>query len=243
MFPLFKKELTSFLGSITGYLIIVIFLLFVGLFLWVFPETGFNILEGGYATLNPLFSLAPWLFIFLIPGITMRLFSEEIRVGTIELLYTKPLTEWAIIGSKFLAAFCICLFSILPTFIYFIALFYMGDTVGNIDVPGTLGSYLGLLFLISGFVSIGIFASSITNNQIVSFIIAAFLSFTCYVGFESIGLIGGLQQHLFLVKKIGMINHYQSMSRGVLDTRDLIYFISFSYLFLYMTKLTIAKRK
>ncbi len=243
LLSLLSKEIKSFLGSIMGYLIILIFLLFLSLFLWVFKATGFNILEGGYATLTPMFLICPWLFMFLIPAISMKFFSEEIRSGTIELLYTKPISSWAIVLAKYLAALLLCMLTIIPTLIYVFVLFKLGEQYANLDLPATIGSYLGLIFLVSGFASIGIFASALTNNQIASFILACFISFIFYTGFDAISSLQLFDRFGFYVQKIGMMHHYESMSRGVLDTRDLIYFLSLSFLFLFLTQKIIEFKK
>lgn len=242
MLTLVKKEIRSFLGSLIGYIVIAVFLTTTGLFLWVFPgET--NVLDAGYSSIGALFYIAPWVFMFLIPAITMRLFAEESRTGTIELLLTKPLTDFQIVVAKYLAGFTLVLFSLLPTLVYFYSVYQLGAPVGNIDVGGTMGSYFGLLFLGSVFVAIGVFASAITSNQIISFIVAVFLCFFCYIGFDSISslkLFGGIDD---IIIKLGINSHYLSMSRGVLDTRDIIYFVGIISLFLLFTKTAVGSRK
>lgn len=242
MLTLINKEIRSFLGSLIGYIVIAVFLTTIGLFLWVFPGDT-NLLDAGYATIDPLFFIAPWVFMFLIPAITMRLFSEESRTGTIELLLTKPLTDFQIVFAKYLAGFSLVLFSLLPTLVYFYSIYNLGSPVGNIDVGGTIGSYFGLLFLGSVFVAIGIFASAITNNQIISFIVAVFLSFFCYIGFDSISSLKMLGPIDDIIIKLGINAHYLSMSRGVIDTRDVIYFVGVISLFLLFTKTAISSRK
>ena len=242
MLTLINKEIRSFLGSLIGYIVIVVFLTTIGLIMWVFPGAT-NVIDGGYATLDTLFYIAPWVFMFLIPAITMRLFAEESRTGTIELLLTKPLTDFQIVFAKYIAGFTLVLFSLIPTLVYFYSVYQLGNPIGNIDVGGTIGSYLGLLFLSSVFVAIGVFASAITNNQIISFIVAVFLSFFCYVGFESISSLeyfGGIDD---VILKLGINEHYISMSRGVIDTRDVIYFFGVIALFLLLTKTVLSSRK
>ncbi len=242
MLTLINKEIRSFLGSLIGYIVIIVFLTTIGLMLWIFPG-GTNVLDNGYANIDALFYIAPWVFMFLVPAITMRLFAEESRTGTIELLLTKPLTDSQIVFAKYIAGFSLVLFSLLPTLIYFYSVYNLGSPVGNIDVGGTIGSYFGLLFLGGVFVAIGIFASAITNNQIISFIVAVFLSFFCYVGFESISSLayfGGIDD---IIVKLGINEHYVSMSRGVIDTRDVIYFLSAISLFLILTKTALSSRK
>ncbi|MCB0409926.1 MAG: gliding motility-associated ABC transporter permease subunit GldF [Flavobacteriales bacterium] len=242
MLTLINKEIRSFLGSLIGYIVIAIFLTTIGLFLWIFPgET--NVLDAGYATIDPLFYIAPWVFMFLIPAITMRLFSEESRTGTIELLLTKPLTDFQIVFAKYLAGFSLVLFSLLPTLVYFYSVYNLGSPVGNIDMGGTIGSYFGLLFLGSVFVAIGLFSSAITNNQIISFIVAVFLCFFTYIGFDSISSLKMLGPIDDLIIKLGINSHYISMSRGVIDTRDVIYFLGIISLFLLFTKTSLSSRK
>ncbi|MCF6331979.1 MAG: gliding motility-associated ABC transporter substrate-binding protein GldG [Draconibacterium sp.] len=242
MYSLFKKEIKTFLGSLIGYLVVFVFLLVTGLFLWVFPGV-YNIPENGYATLNGLFTLAPWLYLFLIPAITMRLFSDEKRSGTIEILLTRPISDFKIVMAKFLAGLVLVVFSLLPTLLYFLSVYLLGDPVGSIDVGATWGSFIGLFFLAAIYISIGIFASSLTENQIVSFILALALSFVFYFGFEFIGT-SGIPYFLGqLLSWFSINNHYKSVSRGVVDLRDLLYFIGMAFLFLYSTSLFLRKGK
>ncbi len=241
MLSLLKKEIQGFLGSLIGYIVIIVFLIIMGLIMWVFPGDT-NVLDAEYAALTPLFSIAPWIFMFLIPAITMRLFAEENRAGTMELLLTKPLTDLQIISAKYLAGVLLVLFSITPTLIYYATVYYLGAPIGNIDHGGTWGSYLGLLFLASGFVAIGLFASSLSDNQVISFIIAVFLSFIVYIGFDFISSLDLLGSFDYLVLKLGINEHYISMSRGVIDSRDAIYFLSLIAFFIMLTKLKIGAR-
>ena len=242
MFTLLKKEISLFLSSIIGYTVIIVFLLINSLFLWVFPVDS-NIPTHGYATIEGLFIQAPFVFLFLIPSITMRSFAEEKRSGTLELLLTKPLTEAQIIFSKFLSGVVLVILSLIPTLIYVFFIYIFGYPVGNIDMGGTWGSYLGLIFLASAFISIGIFSSSITDNQIVSFIISVFMCGFIYLGFEllyTLNIFGNID---LFVKSIGIQSHYLSMSRGVIDSRDVIYFLSIIALFLLLTKTSLESRK
>ena len=242
MIPLLKKEIRSFLSSLIGYITITVFLLVIGLFMWVL-KTDSNILENGYATIDPLFIIAPWVFLFLIPAITMRSFADEKKGGTIELLLTRPLTDLQIILAKYFAGFILVLFSLLPTLIYYYSVHKLGSPVGNIDTGGMWGSYIGLLFLGAAFVSIGIFASAITTNQVVSFILAVFLCFFVYIGFEyisSFDLFGKVDD---LILALGINQHYNSMSRGVIDTRDVIYFFSIITIFIVATRTVLESRK
>jgi len=239
---LLKKEISSFLSSLTGYIVITVFLLINGLFLWVF-QGDFNIFDSGYANIDGLFMIAPFVFLFLIPAITMRLFAEEKRTGTIELILTKPLTELEIVMAKFLSGLVLVIFSLLPTLVYFFAVYQLGLPKGNIDMGGMWGSYIGLLFLGASFVAIGMFASTLTENQIVSFIISVFLCGFLYMGFDfiySFDLFGKVD---LFIKSLGINDHYVSMSRGVLDTRDMIYFLGVIALFILLSKFSIERRK
>lgn len=242
MLSLLKKELNSFFGSITGYLVICIFLLATSLFLWIIPG-NFNIIDGQRATLKGLFDLAPWLFLFLIPAITMKMFAEEKKTGTMEMIVTRPLTSWSIVSSKFLASFILVIVSILPSLFYFYSVHYLGNPVGSIDVGATWGSYLGLLLLAAVYIAIGLFASIITSNQIVSFLIAIALSFIMFLGFDFIAttVFSGSLQNFFL--KISIHQHYISISRGVVDSRDLLYFIATTLFFAYFTRQLVLKQK
>lgn len=242
MLALLKKEISSFLNSLIGYLVIIVFLLINGLFLWVFP-LQFNILDFGFASIDNLFMLSPFVFLFLIPAITMRSFADEQKTGTIEMLLTKPLSDMQIIAAKYLAGLVLVLFALLPTLVYFVSVYKLGLPPGNIDLGGMWGSYLGLLFLGAGFVAIGIFASSLAENQIVAFIIAVFLCGFLYIGFEfiySLSLFGKID---LFIQSLGMNAHYTSMSRGVIDSRDVLYFGSLIAIFLLLTKIKLESRK
>lgn len=241
MYSLLRKEISSFLTSLTGYIVITIFLLAVGLFLWVFPG-DFNIIDAGFTSLESLFVIAPWVFMFLIPAITMRSFAEEKRTGTIELLLTRPLSEWQIILAKYFAGLLLVVLSLIPTFVYYYSLQGLGNPPGNIDTGATWGSYIGLMFLGGAYVSIGLFASSITENQIVSFITAFFLCFFCYFGFDAIGGMEIFRPVDELIIDIGINAHFASMSRGVIDSRDVLYFLSFIFVFLALTRFRLLSR-
>jgi len=242
MLTLFKKEIRAFLSSLIGYIAICVFLLLIGLFLWILP-TDSNILNNGYAGLDSLFSLAPWVFLFLVPAITMRSFADEKKAGTIEFLLTKPLTDLQIIMAKYFASITLVLFSLLPTLIYYYSIYKLGNPIGNIDSGGTWGSYIGLFFLAAAFASIGIFASSISDNQIVAFILAVFLCFFCYIGFEYISMLDLFGKVDDFILSIGINDHYMSMSRGVIDTRDMVYYLSLISIFILLTKTTLESRK
>ncbi|MFV7235651.1 MULTISPECIES: gliding motility-associated ABC transporter permease subunit GldF [Flavobacterium] len=226
------REIKSFFGSPIGYLVIAIFLIINGLFLWIF-EGEYNILNTGFADLTPFFTLAPWILIFLIPAVTMRSFSDEKKQGTLELLLTKPLSIWQIVNGKFLGALLLIVMAIIPTFIYVAVISNLGMPEGNIDMGSTISSYFGLLFLIAGYSAIGIFTSTLSDNQIVAFIVAVFLCFFFYFGFE--GLASVVPNMSLIIASFGMQDHFKSMSRGVLDTRDILYFTSITVLFLSFT--------
>ncbi len=242
MYVLFLKEIRSFFSSLIGYIVIIVFLIVNSLFMWIFPGE-FNVLDSGYSNLDTLFIISPWVFLFLVPAITMRLFADEKRTGTIELLLTRPVSDFKIVFAKYLSGLTLVLFSLLPTFIYFISVHFLGNPVGNLDTGGIWGSYIGLFFLASIYVAIGVFASSLTENQIISFIIAVILSFFLFIGFESISTLGIAKGFDDIIIKLGINDHYKSMSRGVLDTRDIIYFISVVAIFIIFTKLRLQRRK
>ena len=241
MLTIFKKELYSYFSSLVAYITIGIFLIVLGLFLWVFPDT--SIIEYGYAGLDSLFSTVPYLFMFLIPAITMKSLAEEKKEGTFELLATRPLTDWQIVLGKFLAALVLVLFSLIPTLIYYYSVYKLGVVEGNIDSGAVIGSYIGLFLLGGAFTAIGIFSSSLTKNQIIAFAIAVFLCFFAFSGFDSASQILSLQKFDNILINIGINEHYQSISRGVLDSRDLIYFLSFIAIFLLITKTILGGRK
>lgn len=242
MKALLVKEIRSFLSSVIGYIFIGIFLVLNGLFLWFFSfET--NLLDAGYADLRPFFEISPIIFIILIPAITMKSFSEERRTGTIELLFTKPITDTGIILGKYFAGVLLVIISILPTLIYYISLHFLGDPVGILDDGATVGSYIGLCLMGASFVSIGIFASSITKSQIVAFILSMFLCWFLFLGFDllaSFGEFGGMDYYL---KQLGMLSHFESIQKGLVDSRDIIYFLSLIVIFVYLTYYVLQSRK
>lgn len=242
MTAIFFKEINAFFSSLIGYIVIGVFLVIMGLVMWVFPD--YSVIDGNYATLDTLFSMAPLIFMFLIPAVTMRSFAEERQSGAIELLVTRPVTDWQIVAGKFLACLVLVLFALLPTVLYYFSIYQLGAPKGNLDSGGILGSYIGLLFLASAFVAIGVFASSLTGNQIVAFVLATFLCFFTYLAFDYLSRLpvffGKTDD---IVQSFGIAYHYNSVSRGVLDTRDLTYFISISALFLAATVLSLGRRK
>ncbi len=241
MIRVYIKEIHSFLNSLIAYIIMTVFLTGMGLILWVFPES--SILDYGYADMGSLFSLAPYIFIFMIPAITMRMFAEEKKSGTIEFLFTKPLTDTGIILGKYLAGLTIVVFTLFPTVIYYLTVRYLGNPPGNIDTAGTAGSYIGLILLGAAFTAIGIFASSLSENQVVAFIIAVFISFILYSGLRSIATIDIWGKYSDAIDKLGMIYNYNAMSKGLIDSRNVIYFLSVITVALLFTKLKISSRK
>jgi len=241
MLQVLTKEFNSFLNSLIAYMVIGVFLVGMGLLVWVFPET--SVLEYGYADMETLFSLGPYVFVFLIPAITMRSFAEEKKAGTMELLFTKPLRDWDIILGKYLASFLLVLFALIPTIVYYYSLYTLGNPAGNLDTPGIIGSYIGLVMLAASFCAVGIFSSCITPNQIVAFIVASFLCLLLFTGFESISTLGFWSANALQVKQFGILYHYESMSRGLIDTRDILYFLSVIFLMLSITKLILGSRQ
>ncbi|TWJ02559.1 ABC-2 type transport system permease protein [Mucilaginibacter frigoritolerans] len=239
MLSILKKEITSYLSSLVAYVTIGVFLIILGLFLWVFPQS--SILDYGYAGLDSLFSTAPYLFMFLIPAITMRSLAEERKEGTFELLLTRPLTDWQIVLGKYFASLLIVLFALLPTLVYYYSVYTLGTPQGNIDTGGVIGSYIGLFLLGASFAAIGLFASSISKNQIIAFTVAVFLCFFFYSGFDSLGQLLSLQS--LSLENFGITAHYQSVSRGVLDTRDLTYFIILTGLFICLTLFVLIRQR
>lgn len=234
MVEILKKELNMFFSSLTAYIVIGVFLVVMGLFMWVFPE--YSVLEYCYATMEQLFSMAPWIFVFLVPAITMRSLAEETQTGTIEFLITKPVKLFHIILGKYLACVLLIAFALLPTLLYYYTIYELGSPKGNLDSGAIWGSYLGLFLLGALYASIGLFASSLTNNQIVAFMLAAFLCFFCHWGFyylSSLPVFLGSSDDI--IQMLGIDYHYNSISRGVIDTRDIIYFLSFIALFLGLT--------
>ncbi len=242
MFTLFQKEINAFFSSLTGYVVIIVFLVTNALFMWVF-KGNMNVLDSGYANLDTLFIMAPWIFLFLVPAITMRVFAEEKRSGTLELLLSQPISEMKIVLAKYLAAVSLILFSLLPTLVFYFSVHRLGSPQGNLDSGGIAGSYMGLFFLAGVYAAVGIFSSAITGNQIVSFILAVIVSFFLYTGFDlltSTDLFGNMDTFLL---KLGINEHYRSISRGVVDTRDLIYFLSLIGVFLFGSNIVLQSRK
>jgi ABC-2 type transport system permease protein len=241
MFSIFKKEIRSFLSSLIAYVVMIVFLISIGLFMWILPD--YNVFDMGYANLDTLFSMAPFVFIFLISAITMRSFSEEKKSGTIEILTTKPLSDMQIILGKYFAGVALVVFSLLPTLLYFYTVYQLGATKGNMDIGATWGSYLGLFLLASCFVAIGLFASAITDNQIVSFIVSMFLCYMFYSIFDLLANFNLMGTYDSVIASLGINAHYVSISRGVIDSRDVLYFLSLITAFIWSTKTVFNARK
>ncbi len=237
MFAILRKEINSFFASPIGYLVIALFLLLNGLILWLF-KGEFNILDNGFADLSSFFLLAPWVLIFLIPAVSMRSFSDEKKQGTLELLLTKPISLFNIVLGKYLGAFILIIIALIPTLLYVYTVYQLGNPIGNLDVGSTLGSYFGLLFLVAAYTAIGVFTSTLSDNQIVAFISAVFICIVFYIGFEGVA---DMLSSSF-VEQLGMSTHYKSMSRGVLDTRDILYFLSLTVFFLVLTSKRITTK-
>ena len=244
MYALFTKEIKSFFGSLIGYVIIGVFLVANGIFLWILPSSdNANILESGLATLEPLFVMAPWLYLLLIPAMTMRSMADEKMLGTLELIVTKPISDLQIILAKYFANLSILILSLLPTIVYFFTVYYLGAPKGNIDTGATLGSYIGLFLLGAIFIAIGIFSSSITKSQIISLIIAILLCIFCYIGFEYFSQMNLFGKYDLLIDQLGISYHYYSISQGQVDSRDMIYYLSTIVFFISLTRLVLSTRK
>ena len=239
---LFRKEIQGFFSSLTGYLVIAVFLAVTGLCLWVFPGV-LNIPESGYASLDSLFYIAPWVFLFLVPAITMRSFAEEIKTGTIELLLTKPISEGQLTAAKFLAAVALVLIALSPCVVYIISVWRLGNPPGNLDTGATYGAMMGLMLLGAVYAAIGTFASSLTDNQVIAFIAAALTCFVFYEGLDALAQLISTADIQDLVSWLGIKEHYASISRGVADFRDLVYFFGVMLLFLLLTRLKLQSRK
>jgi ABC-2 type transport system permease protein len=241
MLAILNKELTSFFSSLIGYIAIAVFLVLTGMIMWIFPN---NVLDAGYASLDLLFDNAPLVFMMLIPAITMRLFAEEKKTGTLEILVTRPVSELQIILGKYFASVVLVIFSLLPTLIYSYTIYELGAVPGNLDTGASIGSYIGLVLLSASFIAIGLFASSITDNQIIAFILGAFTCFFFYMAFNglsSLGLFGGKVDDI--IASVGIQYHYASISRGVVDSRDLLYFFSLIVIFLLCAATSLESRK
>ena len=241
MWSIYFKEIHSFFSSVVGYVAILVFLIACGLFLWIIPDT--SILAYGYANLDRYFSMAPWLLMLLIPAVTMRSFADEFRGGTIEWLSTKPLTTMDIILGKYLSALTLVVFALLPTIVYVFTIDSLSAVQNNIDTGGIIGSYIGLFFLAATYTAVGVFCSAITGNQVVAFLVALFACYILFSGFEALSKIPAFTAGIdYYLSMVGMSFHYDSISRGVVDTRDVIYFLSVIILFVSLTRLSLNAR-
>ncbi len=241
MISLYLKEVADFFKTITGYLVIILFLTLTGLFIWVFRGPT-NILDVGYATLEPFFDIAPWLFLLLIPAITMRSVADEKKSGNLELLLTRPLTDVQIIAAKYMACLTLVILSLLPTLVYYFSVSSLSYPAGNIDHAATWGSYLGIVLLASVYTGIGIFASSLTDNTIIAFLLSVILCFIMYLGFDEVSKLFASGNTGNLVKNLSIDLHYESVSRGIIDSRDIIYFMATTVIFIVLTKVKLASR-
>lgn len=241
MFAILKKEVAGFFSSLTGYIVIVVFLVVNSLFMWIFPGE-WNILDSGYAGLDTLFFLSPWVFLFLVPAVTMKMIAEEKRLGTLELSYSRPVTEREIVTGKYLASLVLVLLALIPVSIFYISVYLLGETPGNLDNGGTWGAFIGLFFLASVYASAGLFASALTDNQVIAFILAVLISFFLFTGFDSFAYLPGLKKIDEFVISLGINEHYKSMSRGVIDIRDILYFLGVVIIFNEATRLVLLSR-
>ncbi|HOW20725.1 MAG: gliding motility-associated ABC transporter permease subunit GldF [Bacteroidales bacterium] len=242
MFAIFTRELQNFFSSLSGYIAAMVFLVVTGLILWVFPG-NLNILDGGYASLNGYFSIAPWVLLLLVPAATMRTFSDEKRFGTLELILTRPISDGRIVLGKFFATLVLVLIVLVPSLVYYLSVYLLSSPIGNIDAGGTWGSFIGLFLLASTYASVGIFTSSLTDNAIVSFLLSVLFCLFLFSGLSalaSLPLFSGVKPLLMF---LSISEHYASISRGVLDSRDLVYFISVIFLFIIFTRTVLESRK
>lgn len=240
MWAIWRREWNGFLNSLVAYIAMVVFLLITGLFMWVFPD--YSVLEFGYAQLDQLFVIGPWVLMFLVPAVTMRFFSEEKRSGTSELLFTRPVSTTGVVMGKFLAGWALVMFSVLPTLCYVITLYYLAEPVGNVDLGGIAGSYLGLVLLGGVFAGIGTWASAVTEHPVVSFVLGVFLCFFLYAAFDSLRFLPLPNTVLLFIEQLGIGAHFESMSKGVVDLRDLVYFGSVTSFFLFWTRTVLDQR-
>ena len=241
MRSIFIKEINSFFSSIVGYVALLVFLIACGLFLWIIPQ--YSILDYGYATMERFFDLAPWLLLLLVPAVTMRSFADEYRTGTIEWLSTKPVTDLEIIMGKYFATLVLIVFALLPTFIYVYTISNLSYPDVGLDTGAITGSYIGLFFLAATFASVGIFASSLTANQVVGFLVSLLACGLLYTGFEQLSKLPKLAEGIdYYLSMIGMEFHYNSISRGLIDSRDVIYFLSIIAFFISLTRFSLSSR-
>ncbi|QJD77334.1 gliding motility-associated ABC transporter permease subunit GldF [Spirosoma rhododendri] len=233
MLAIFRKEINQFFSSPIAYIIMAVFLTAVGLMLWVFPDT--SLLDAGYADLSAFFSLTPYVLLFLVPAITMRTIADEVRSGTLEWVLTKPVSRWGVVGGKFLACWLLVLITLLPTLLYYLTLYQLGSPVGNIDSAGVFGAYTGLLLLAGVFVAIGLWASSLNDNQVVAFVLGVFLCFLLFVGLGAIASLPILGSAGYYVGYFALDEQYRALGRGLIDSRNVIYLLSLMAFFLWLT--------
>lgn len=241
MVSVIKKEINSFFSSLTGYLVIAVYIIINGMFMWVLPGE-WNIFDSGYASLDTFFIISPWVFLFLVPAVSMRMFAEERRSGTLELLITRPLTVRDIVYGKYISAVILVLLSLLPSLLYVLTICILGETPCNLDRGGTAGAYIGLFLLASVYAAAGLFASAITTNQVAAFIIAVFAGFILYAGFDAIAMLPGFRAIDETIISMGINEHYRSVSRGVVDLRDLLYFAVVALIFTEAARLQLVSR-
>lgn len=239
---LFYKEIKDFFNSVTGYLVVVVFLLINSMFMWIF-RGNFNIFDVGFANIDTLFIISPWVFLFLVPAVTMNMFAGEIKTGTIELLLTRPLSEIQIVFAKYLAAVALVLIALLPTLFYLVSIHILADPQGNVDYGAVAGSYIGLFFLAAVYSAIGLFASSLTSNSIIAFLFSVLFCYIAFLGFDNLSQLIASGKTADFIISLGINDHYRSISRGVVDTRDIIYFLSVIAIFVFLTKLRLESRK
>ncbi|MEO8763292.1 MAG: gliding motility-associated ABC transporter permease subunit GldF [Ginsengibacter sp.] len=240
MIPIVRKELHQFFNSLTGYITIILFLLVNGLYLFVLKDS--NIFDFGYATLDKFFELSPWIFIFLIPALAMRSFSDEYKTGTFEILQTRPLTPWQIVLGKYFAVLSVILIALLPTLLYVYTIHSL-SAAGSIDSGGTVGSYIGLILLAAVFASISMWCSGLTSNAVIAFLVGAFACLILYYGCNAISKLPVFTGNAdYYIEMLGIDFHYRSISRGVIDTRDIAYFLSIIFLFLFATQKNLTKK-
>lgn len=240
MRSIFIKEIRSFFNSLIGYMTIGLFLTGIGLYMWIFPAT---VLDIGMADMSLLFEVSPYVFMFLIPAITMRSFAEEKKSGTIELLLTRPITEWQLILGKYLACLTLVVLALIPTLVYFFTIYHLGNPRGNLDIPGITGAYFGLILLAAVYTAIGILTSSLTENQIISFTVSAFITLLLYEGLSLLSDIDQWSAITYIISQFGLAHHYNSLSRGVIDLRNVVYLLSLAAFFLYSTRMVLTSRK
>lgn len=241
MIRIFIKEFNSYLNSLVAYVVISVFLTGIGLLMWIFPDT--NVLDYGYADMSTLFNFGPYVMMFLIPAITMKMFAEERKLGTLEILLTRPVSDWGIVLGKYFAGLFLVVLAILPTFLYYYSIYQLGNPAGNIDTPGVTGSYIGFIMLGAVFTSFGLLASSVTTSQVVAFIIAVFMCFFIFEGFSALSDINEWASYALFVDQLGVVYHYNTLSKGLIDSRDVVYFISITGIVLMITKLILGSRK